>query len=169
MSKVPRTQTPGVGTNSDATQTATPAPIVGERSSASDRDLLPSRSDLDSHGRFAFDVAIAQVDAMPDSDRFFHAVLRFARAVQMTEKIRREWILEGEPLTYTHHNGAIVPHPLVKMLADTEKEAMRAGRALKLEPDAIKGARGGSAPGRQSAPDRKAPPLVTVNPNIGKL
>ena len=123
-------------------------------------DLLEPPAHLDSHGQRAFAVAAQQVDALPDPDRFYDAVLRFAHAVQMTEKIRSEWMRDGEPLTYQHHNGAIVPHPLVKLLAESEKDAARAGRALKLEPDAIRRATIGRPPGSSSSPDRKAPPPV---------
>lgn len=129
--------------------------------------MLPD--DLGDAGKRAFNLASAQVDAMPEPERFRDAVLRFARAVDLVEELREEWIAEGRPKLFTHSNGALVPHPLLKLIAETEKDAARFGRALKLEPDAIKGARGGSTKGRQSSPDRKAPPLVTVNPNLGKL
>jgi hypothetical protein len=129
--------------------------------------MLPD--DLGDAGKRAFNLASSQVDAMPEPGRFRDAVLRFARAVDLVEELREEWIAEGRPKLFTHSNGALVPHPLLKLIAETEKDAARFGRALKLEPDAIKGARGGSAKGRQSSPDRKAPPIVTVNPNIGKL
>ena len=124
-------------------------------------DLLEPPAHLDSHGQRAFAVAAQQVDALPDPDRFYDAVLRFAHAVQMTEKIRSEWMRDGEPLTYQHHNGAIVPHPLVKMLTESEKEAARAGKALKLEPDALKASRG-RKPGDNLSSDRKAPPVIKL-------
>jgi hypothetical protein len=97
---------------------------------------------------------------MPEPDRFYEAVLRFARAVDMAHFVRADWVDRGRPLMYEHTNGALVPHPLVKLLAESEKDAARAGRALKLEPDAIRRATIGRPPGSSSSPDRKAPPPV---------
>jgi len=62
---------------------------------------------------------------------------------------------------FTHSNGAVVPHPLVKLLAESEKDAARYGRALKLEPDALKNPRGG-VKGRTLSEDRQAPPVVRI-------
>lgn len=118
-------------------------------------------SDLDRVGLRAFGVAVSAVESLADSDRFFDAVVRFARAVQMSEKIRREWMEQGEPLTFMHSNGALVPHPLVKMLAEAERDAMRTGKALKLDPDAIKAAPGRPR-GASSASDRKPPPVIRL-------
>ena len=118
-------------------------------------------SDLDPIGLRAFAVAATAVESLPDSERFFDAVVRFARAVQMAEKIRRSWMSEGEPLTFLHSNGALVPHPLVKMLAEAERDAMRAGKALRLDPDAVK-APPGRPKGASSASDRKAPPVIRL-------
>lgn len=117
--------------------------------------------DLDPHGQRAFAIGAASVADLPNPDRFFDAVLRFARAVQMAEKIRREWIAEGEPLAFMHANGLLGQHPLVKMLADAERDAMRAGRALRLDPETIKGPPG-RPKGASSAQDRKAPPVIRL-------
>ena len=116
--------------------------------------------DLSASGARAFDVAMAQVESMPEPDRFYDAVLRFARAVDMADFVRADWNDRGCPLLFEHSNGALVPHPLVKLLAESEKDAARAGRALKLEPDAIRRATVGRPPGSSSSPDRKAPPPV---------
>ena len=78
----------------------------------------------------------------------------------MAELVRADWISRGQPLIYEHTNGALVPHPMVKLVSESEKEAARAGRALKLEPEAVKRATPGRPPGACSAPDRKAPPPV---------
>ena len=110
--------------------------------------------DLGAEGRRAFVMASEHVEKLPDPERFADAVLRFARAIDMVEEVRAEWIAEGRPKLFTHSNGAVVPHPLVKLLADSEQAAARAGRALKLEPEAIKGNRGGSPMGRAVAKDR---------------
>jgi len=119
--------------------------------------------DLAPNGRVAFEVAAKQVEGFPDPDDFAAAVLRFARAVDMADKVRAEWKSYGEPMLFTHTNGALVAHPLVKMLQAAEADAAKAGRALKLEPDAIKRAGPGRPPGASSAPDRKAaPPMIQL-------
>jgi hypothetical protein len=119
--------------------------------------------DLGDSGRRAFVMASEHVEKLSDPERFADAVLRFARAIDMVEEVRAEWQAAGRPKLFTHSNGAVVPHPLVKLLAESEKDAARAGRALKLEPESIKGARGGSHMGRATAPDRKAPPIVKLS------
>jgi hypothetical protein len=118
--------------------------------------------DLGDAGRRAFVMASEHVDKLPEPERFADAVLRFARAIDMVDEVRAEWIAEGRPKLFTHSNGAVVPHPLVKLLADSEQAAARAGRALKLEPDSIKGSRGGSPMGRTVAKDRVARPVVEL-------
>jgi hypothetical protein len=122
--------------------------------------LVLKPENLGVSGARAFDVALAQIASMPEPDRFYDAVLRFARAVDMADFVRADWVDRGRPLMYEHTNGALVPHPLVKLLAESEKDAARAGRALKLEPDAIRRATLGRPPGSSSSPDRKAPPPV---------
>lgn len=122
--------------------------------------LVVKPDDLGASGARAFDVALTQVESMSEPDRFYDAVLRFARAVDMADFVRADWVDRGRPLMYEHTNGALVPHPLVKLLAESEKDAARAGRALKLEPDAIRRATIGRPPGSSSSPDRKAPPPV---------
>jgi hypothetical protein len=49
----------------------------------------------------------------------------------------------------------------VKLLAESEKDAARYGRALKLEPEALKNQQGG-VKGRTVAKDRQAPPIIRV-------
>jgi hypothetical protein len=123
-------------------------------------DQLPD--DLGDAGRRAFVLASKHVESLPEPEKFADAVLRFARAIDMVEEVREEWISYGRPKLFTHTNGAVVPHPLVKLLAESEKDAARAGRALKLEPDALKAPRGG-VQGRAVAKDRKAPPIVKLS------
>jgi hypothetical protein len=118
--------------------------------------------DLNAHGRRAFDVACETTGVDSESHRFYDAAIRFARAVQMAELVRADWISHGSPLLFTHSNGAVVPHPLVKLLSESEKEAARSGRALKLEPEAVKRATPGRPPGSGSSPDRKAPPVLKL-------
>ena len=120
--------------------------------------------DLGDEGRRAFLIASEHVETLPNPERFAAVVLRFARAIDMVEEVRGEWIAAGRPKLFTHSNGAVVPHPLVKLLADSEQAAARAGRALKLEPDALKNPRGG-VQGRAVAKDRvsTAPPIVELS------
>jgi hypothetical protein len=122
--------------------------------------LMPD--DLGTAGQRAFKMAARHVESLPDPDKFADAVLRFARAIDMVEEVRAEWISYGRPKLFTHTNGAVVPHPLVKLMAESEKDAARAGRALKLEPEALKNPRGG-VKGRAVAPDRKPPPIVKLS------
>jgi hypothetical protein len=124
--------------------------------------------DLGDAGRRAFVMASEHVEKLPDPERFADVVLRYARAIDMVEEVRAEWIAEGRPKLFTHTNGAVVPHPLVKLLADSEQAAARAGRALKLEPDALKNPRGG-VQGRTVAKDRVSTPVVELNPKRKRL
>ena len=117
--------------------------------------------DLHESGMRAFVMASKHVESLDDPDRYADSVLRYARAIDMVEEIRREWNDAGRPKLFTHSNGAVVPHPLVKLLAESEKDAARYGRALKLEPEALKNQQGG-VKGRTVAKDRQAPPIIRV-------
>ena len=117
--------------------------------------------DLGPEGRRAWLIASEHVEQLLDAEKFADAVMRFARAVDMVDEVRREWVAVGKPKLFTHSNGAVVPHPLVKLLAESEKDAARYGRALKLEPDALKNPRGG-VKGRALSEDRQAPPVVRI-------
>jgi hypothetical protein len=119
-------------------------------------------SDLGPEGVRAFALASRHVASLPEPERFHDAVLRFARAVDLVDEVRREWIDHGRPKLTEYSNGALAPHPLVKLLAEAEKDAARAGRALKLEPEALKAPRGG-VQGRANAPDRKLPPVIKLS------
>jgi hypothetical protein len=119
-------------------------------------------SDLGEDGRRAFEIGAKQVDSFADPEDFAHAVVRFARAVDLVVEVRAEWDSHGRPKLFTHTNGALVPHPLFKMLQSAESDAAKYGRALKLEPNAIKRAGPGRPPGASSAPDRKAPPKIKL-------
>ena len=123
----------------------------------------PAPSDLGAEGVRAFALASRHVASLPDADKYHDAVLRFARAVDLVDEVRREWIDHGRPKLTEYSNGALAPHPLVKLLAEAEKDAARAGRALKLEPEALKRPPGRPS-GATSAADRGAPPVITINP-----
>jgi len=97
------------------------------------------------------------------SKKFYDAVLAFARATEMVEVARREWVSLGRPWRTINPNGAEGIHPIVKVIRDLESDAYRARRALKLSPDTIKRAGPGRPPGAGSASDRKAPPVVKLS------
>ena len=118
--------------------------------------------DLGPEGVRAFALASRHVSSLSDPERYHDAVLRFARAIDFVEEVRAEWISHGRPKLTEYSNGALAPHPLVKLLAEAEKDAARAGRALKLEPEALKRPQG-RQPGQGVAPDRKAPPVVKLS------
>ena len=124
--------------------------------------------DLHESGIRAFVMASKHVESLDDPDRYADSVLRYARAIDMVEEIRREWNDAGRPKLFTHSNGAVVPHPLVKLLADSETDAARAGRALRLDPEISKNPRGG-VKGRVTSPDKilLPPPLVTIAKRAG--
>ena len=117
--------------------------------------------ELGPEGQRVFVLASKHVETLPEPERFHDAVLRFARAVDLVDEVRREWIDHGRPKLTEYSNGALAPHPLVKLLADSEAAAARYGRALKLEPEALKNPRGG-VQGRAVAKDRQAPPVVEL-------
>lgn len=122
-------------------------------------------SDLGPAGIAAFDAALDQVSEFPDAEKFEAAVMRFARAVDLVEEVRVEWIAAGRPKLFEHSNKSLVPHPLLKLLQDSEVQAARAGRALKLEPSAIRVGRGRRM-GENLAPDRQVKqlgPVIEVN------
>ena len=116
--------------------------------------MVPSQ-DLGPDGLRAFDIAANQVAGFSDFEKFYDAVLAFARAIDMLESVRREWISHGRPWVTTNPNGAEGIHPLVKLIRELESDAHRARKALQLEPDAIKRAVG-RPPGATSSDDRKS-------------
>lgn len=127
--------------------------------------VLTPPSDLGPDGERAFQIASDQVSGFPEPERFYDAVLAFARAIDMLEAVRADWVSHGRPWVTTNPNGAEGVHPLVKLIREFESDAHRARKALKLEPDAIKRATAGRPPGAASAADRAARPGLTV---VGK-
>ncbi len=81
---------------------------------------------------------------------------RYLAAVARRARIEAEWIKLGSPVT---SNGgatgrALVPHPLLKTLAEADGLCDRLERSLSRRPAA------GRPTGSESAPDRVAPPRV---------
>ncbi len=124
---------------------------------------LAAPSDLKSEGAHAFLLAVEQVCNLPDWQKYEHAIVRFARAVDMVAFARSEWANEGSPALMIYPNGAAAPHPLVKMIESSEAAAARAGKELGLLPGADKEKRPpGRPPGAASARDKAPPPIITI-------
>lgn len=124
---------------------------------------LAAPSDLKSEGAHAFLLAVEQVCNLPDWQKYEHAIVRFARAVDMVAFARAEWIDAGCPALMTFKNGAQSAHPLVKLIESSEVAAARAGKELGLLPGADKEKRPvGRPPGAASARDKAPPPMVTI-------
>ena len=129
---------------------------------------LAAPSDLKSEGAHAFLLAVEQVCNLPDWQKYEHAIVRFARAVDMVAFARTEWADAGSPALMIYPNGAAAPHPLVKMIESSEVAAARAGKELGLLPGADKEKRPvGRPPGAASARDKAPPPLVTIAKRAG--
>ena len=129
---------------------------------------LAAPSDLKSEGAHAFLLAVDQVCNLPDWQKYEHAIVRFARAVDMVAFARSEWADAGSPALMIYPNGAAAPHPLVKMIESSEVAAARAGKELGLLPGADKEKRPvGRPPGAASARDKAPPPMVTIAKRAG--
>ncbi len=122
-------------------------------------------ADLDAHGLRAYISAASAVDV----ERYPFAVLRFARAVEIVEQTRADWVDHGKPILSTHINGALVAHPLVRLIRDLETDAAAAGRACFLDPSSAEKRAPGGQMGRTWAKDRRLvsrgaidlPPVIT--------
>src|SRR4051794_37491744 len=90
----------------------------------------------------------------PDADRLLDAVRRYADAVDVGDRARREWRQAGSPLLITHPNGITSAHPLVAVMRDAEKDAARYGEALGLKPGRV----------ARRGPD----PVATISADIGE-
>ena len=146
--------------HNSGTDTATAHPVSPLGAKALD---LAAPSDLKSEGAHAFLLAVEQVCNLPDWQKYEHAIVRFARAIDMVAFARTEWADAGSPALMIYPNGAAAPHPLVKMIESSEVAAARAGKDLGLLPGADKEKRPpGRPPGASSARDKTPPPLVTI-------
>lgn len=118
-------------------------------------------ADLDEHGCRAFAAAASSVDV----DRYGHAVLRYARAVELVERTRDEWASHGAPLLLTHTNGALVIHPLVRLIRDLESDAAIARRSVFLDPATVEKRAPGGQRGQSWAKDRR-PAITSPQPQV---
>ena len=85
-------------------------------------------------GRGAFRRAVRALEAQDDADRLYELAARYAHAVDLADRARREWRRAGSPLTITHPNGITSAHPLIGVLKDAERDAGRYGDAVGLKP-----------------------------------
>ena len=87
--------------------------------------------------RAAFRRAADSVDNGEDRDRLVDAVCRYAFAVDLADRARREWRSVGAPLTIAHPNGIVAQHPLIAVMRDAERDAARYGEAVGLKPGRV--------------------------------
>lgn len=121
---------------------------------------MPMPTDLRERGQRAYRAAAEQVDA----ELYDDCVRRYARAIDLADMIRADWISRGAPLLYESPSGALRVHPLVTLLREAEADAAVAARAVFLDPSRCPS---GRAPGRPrgavSAVDRRpAPPVLRL-------
>lgn len=113
---------------------------------------------LNAAGKRAWKQAMAVLDeqAAP-AERFIEAAVRYARAVDFADRVQRQHKQEGYPtLAQGGATGsAVVPHPLVRIVAEAERDAARFGAALGLDPQSRK--KLGAAKGRpqERVPSRR--------------
>lgn len=97
-----------------------------------------------------------------ERENYAEAVDRYVSAVALGAKLRAEWAELGEPLLEMGSMRQPIPHPLVKMIADADREAARYSTAIGLDPTAkVPKNPVGRPAGAASAPDRaSAPPKL---------
>lgn len=97
------------------------------------------------------------LDVVPDDavDTYIDLIERYARAVDMSARLRDDWEKDGRTTVVTG-NGMIRPHPLIAAIRDADHDAHKYGVALGL--DLTKKRPTGRPPGAASAPDRAAEP-----------
>ncbi|HEX3332180.1 MAG TPA: P27 family phage terminase small subunit [Gaiellales bacterium] len=105
----------------------------------------------------------------------FSAMLdRYVNAVEVADAARREWERLDRPLIGKYANGTEGLHPLVSTMERLDRAANRYAGELGLTPASAKRLGGigrigriGRPMGANSAPDRKAPPVLTLAPRPG--
>lgn len=81
--------------------------------------------------------AVRALGDQEDRDRLSDAVGRYAYAVDVADRARREWRKAASPLLITHPNGITSTHPLIGVMRDAEKDAARYGEVLGLKPGGV--------------------------------
>jgi hypothetical protein len=97
---------------------------------------------------------VRALDDQQNRERLIDAINRFAHAVDVGDRARREWRKAGSPLLITHPNGITSAHPLIVVMRDAEKDAARYGEALGLKPGRV----------AHRGPD----PVATIAADIGE-
>ena len=107
---------------------------------------------LNAAGKAAWRRALESLDES-EQERLYDLAARYANAVDLADKARRDWRKAGEPLLLELGNGTAMVHPLVKVMQDAERDAKRFGEALGLKPGARR---------------RGAKPAAVVQADIGQ-
>jgi P27 family predicted phage terminase small subunit len=79
---------------------------------------------------------------------------RYIRVMDVARRARAQ--VEAEGLTVPGANGAQVAHPLLRIALAAERDALKLGQALGIEPQPAARNAGGRPRGSASAPDRAA-------------
>ena len=127
---------------------------------------------LTAPGKAAFGAASERLTEIygDRAERHAAAAVRYGYAVDLVTRLRAEWVAAGRPTTMTHSNGTAGSHPLVSMLADAERGALRAETAVGLGVAQAARRPVGRPAGAASAPDRRAePPRLVRAPEPAKL
>jgi phage terminase small subunit len=111
-------------------------------------------SGLGTAAKSAHKRAVRAIESLEDADRLTDAVDRYAHAVDVADRARREWAKAHRPLTITHPNGITSAHPLLAVMRDAEKDAARYGEALGLKPGRV----------QRRGPD----PVAAISADIGE-
>ena len=92
---------------------------------------------LSSRAQRAWRTAIEAVD---DPERYEHAVAEYALSIHRVDRLRKAWREAGEPAVTTGGATglAIVPHPLVGMIGQAEKQTHELASSLGLTPDGLR-------------------------------
>lgn len=94
-----------------------------------------------------------------ERESFTEAVDRYVSSVELGAMLRKEWAALGQPLITEGSMRQPIPHPLIKMIADTDRDAARYSSAIGLDPGAkVPKGHAGRPAGSASAPDRTAAP-----------
>ena len=128
---------------------------------------------LTEKGKQAFARAAARVAEVVGEDRagtYLEAVVRYARAVDLADRLHSEWVREGRPSVVRFTNGSLARHPSVRLMSDANRDAAKCEAAVFLDLASAARRRPGGQTGSHRAPDRQAePPRLVRAPEPAKL